>query len=153
MAATTSPRAKLALNRLGLSQSKIAPKPGPDEAPTASPLRAGYLGRFEALKGVHDLARAVRALPASLPIRVELRGPAVTTAERPGTVTVTGPGVHDDVHVGASGTYSVTVPAGTYTVAGHSPLYESNTELCQAARVATVTSGRSTKADVLCQMR
>ena len=45
-------------------------------------MRAGYLGRFEALKGVHDLARAVRALPASLPIRVELRGPAVTMAER-----------------------------------------------------------------------
>jgi hypothetical protein len=71
----------------------------------------------------------------------------------PGTVIVTGPGVHRDVHVGTSGTYSVTVPAGTYTVAGHSPLYESGTELCQAARVATVTGGRSTKADVLCQMR
>ena len=32
---------------------------------------------------------------------------------------------------------------------GHSPLYGG---LCQAAGVATVTSGHSTKADVLCQM-
>ena len=80
--ANGAPRAKLALNRLGLSQSKIVPKPGPDEAPTSLPVRVGYLGRFEALKGVHDLARAARALPAALPIRVELRGPVATMAER-----------------------------------------------------------------------
>ena len=70
----------------------------------------------------------------------------------PGTVTLTGPGVHRDVAVGASGTYSVMVPAGRYTVAGHSPAYDSGAGLCQAAGVATVTSGHSTKADVLCQM-
>ena len=71
----------------------------------------------------------------------------------PGTVTVTGPGVHRDIPAGASGSYSVTVPAGHYTVAGHSPRYASGTGLCQAAGVAMVTSGHSTKADVLCQMR
>jgi hypothetical protein len=71
----------------------------------------------------------------------------------PGTVTVTGPGVHRDVPVGAGGIYSVTVPAGKYAVAGRSPLYESGTGSCRAARTATVTSGHSTKADVLCQMR
>jgi hypothetical protein len=70
----------------------------------------------------------------------------------PGTVTLTGPGVHRDVPVGATGAYSVTVPAGSYTVAGHSPLYQSGAGLCQAAGVATVVSGHSTKADVLCQM-
>jgi hypothetical protein len=36
----------------------------------------------------------------------------------PGTVTLTGPGVHRDVPVGATGSYSVMVPAGSYTVAG-----------------------------------
>jgi hypothetical protein len=35
---------------------------------------------------------------------------------------------------------------------GHSPLYGSGTGLCQAAGVAMVTSGHTTKADVLCQM-
>jgi hypothetical protein len=70
----------------------------------------------------------------------------------PGTVTLNGSGVHRDVPVGASGTYSVTVPAGRYTVTGHSPLYGSGTYLCRAAGIATVTSGHSTNADVLCQM-
>jgi len=80
--ANGAPRAKLALNRLGLSQSKIMPKPGPDEAPTGSPVTVGYLGRFEALKGVHDLARAASSLPPALPIRIEFRGPVRTMAER-----------------------------------------------------------------------
>jgi hypothetical protein len=70
----------------------------------------------------------------------------------PGTVTLTGPGVHQDVSVGADGSYSVTVPAGRYTVEGRSPLYESDAPLCRATGVATVTSGRTTTADVLCQM-
>jgi hypothetical protein len=45
------------------------------------------------------------------------------------------------------------VPAGTYTVVGHSPLYGSGAYLCQAARVVKVISGRTTKADVWCQMK
>jgi hypothetical protein len=71
----------------------------------------------------------------------------------PGTVTLTGPGVHRDIAVGASGTYSVMVPAGRYTVVGHSPLYGSGAYACQATGVATVTSRHTTKADVLCQMK
>ncbi len=71
----------------------------------------------------------------------------------PGTVTLTGPGVHRDIRVGASGRYSVVVPAGSYTVAGRSPLYQSGTAVCRAAGAATVTSGHRTRADVLCQMR
>ena len=70
----------------------------------------------------------------------------------PGTVTLTGPGVHQDVPIGADGTFSVMVPAGRYTVVGHSPNYGSGTGLCQAAGEVTVTSGRTTKANVLCQM-
>ena len=70
----------------------------------------------------------------------------------PGTVTLTGPGVDQDVSVRADGSYSVTVPAGTYTVVGRSPLYESGGALCRATEAATVTSGHTTTADVLCQM-
>jgi hypothetical protein len=70
----------------------------------------------------------------------------------PGTVTLTGPGVHSDVPVGANGAFSVMVPAGRYTVVGHSPLYGSGAGLCQAAGAVLVTSGHTTKADVLCQM-
>ena len=70
----------------------------------------------------------------------------------PGTVTLTGPGVHQDVSVGTDGRYSVTVPAGRYAVVGRSPLYESDAALCRATGVATVTSGHTTTANVLCQM-
>jgi len=84
-------------------------------------------------------------------------GPATISAPPsprpwPGIVTLSGPGVHRDVPVGASGTFSVTVPPGRYTVTGHSPQYGSGTYLCQAAGVVTVTIGHTTKADVLCQM-
>ena len=72
----------------------------------------------------------------------------------PGTVTVTGGlGVHRDIQVGANGRFSALVPAGTYTVAGRSPLYQSGTGVCRAAGTVTVTSGHRTQADVLCQLR
>jgi hypothetical protein len=70
-----------------------------------------------------------------------------------GTVTLTGPGVHRDIAVGAGGRFSVQVPAGTYTVAGRSPRYADGTGVCRAAGAATVTAGHRTRADVLCQMR
>ena len=84
-------------------------------------------------------------------------GPATISAPPsarawPGTVTLAGPGLHVDVAVGADGAFSVMVPAGRYTVTGHSPRYGSGTYLCQAAGLVTVTSGHTTRADVLCQM-
>lgn len=81
-AANGAPREKLALNRLGLSQGKVAPKPGPEEQPTARPITIGYLGRFDPIKGVHDLARAAASLPRDVGIRVEFRGPTQSAGER-----------------------------------------------------------------------
>jgi hypothetical protein len=69
----------------------------------------------------------------------------------PGTITVTGSGVHRDVRVGTSGAFSLEIPTGRYTVVGHSPLYGSGQYLCQATRAATVTSDHTTKIEVLCQ--
>lgn len=80
--ANGAPRDKLALNRLGLSQGKVVAKPGPDERPTGHPVTIGYLGRFEAIKGVHDLARAAASLPGDLSVRVEFRGPVRRQADR-----------------------------------------------------------------------
>jgi hypothetical protein len=71
----------------------------------------------------------------------------------PGTVTLTGPGVHRAIRVGAGGGYSVLVPAGTYAVAGRSPLYQDGAGACRAAGPVMVTSGHRTRADVLCQLR
>jgi len=72
-----TPGATIVVNRLGVRASAgdlrrwkaLPPKP------VSSPLRIAYLGRFEAIKGVHDLARAIAALGRSAPIRFEFRGP------------------------------------------------------------------------------
>ena len=80
--ANGAPRSKLVLNRLGQSQEKVTRKPGPEDRPTAPPVTVGYLGRFEPIKGVYDLARAVTSLPPDVPIHVEFRGPVPDTAER-----------------------------------------------------------------------
>jgi len=71
----------------------------------------------------------------------------------PGTVTLTGPGGRRAISVGVGGGYSVLVPAGTYTVAGRSPLYQDGAGVCRAAGPVMVASGYRTRADVLCQLR
>jgi glycosyltransferase involved in cell wall biosynthesis len=44
------------------------------------PLRVGYLGRFDPIKGVHVLVRSVAGLPRRVPVRLELRGAAAGPA-------------------------------------------------------------------------
>ena len=80
VAANGARRDKLVLNRLGFSQA-LARKPGPDVRPTGRPVRIGYLGRFDEVKGVRDLARAVTLVPSELPLVAELRGPVLTPSE------------------------------------------------------------------------
>ena len=77
-----APPDKLRVNRLGISQNGIRRKPGPEQRPTGSPITIGYLGRFDQIKGVHDLARAVTAMPRDLALRVEFRGPIGGAAEQ-----------------------------------------------------------------------
>jgi glycosyltransferase involved in cell wall biosynthesis len=69
--------APLVLNRLGmrgqaaqLKQLRALPR-----VRNRNHLTVAYVGRFESIKGVHDLARAVRALRPTAPVRVEFRGP------------------------------------------------------------------------------
>ena len=80
--ANGAPRDRLALNRLGLGQETVRPKPGPEEQPTVPPITVGYLGRFDRIKGGHDLGRAVASLPRDVPIRVQFRGPVTRESER-----------------------------------------------------------------------
>lgn len=75
-------REKLALNRLGHSHEPLERKPDPETQPAKPPITVGYLGRFESVKGVYDLARALASLAPDLPIRVEFRGPISTDAEQ-----------------------------------------------------------------------
>jgi glycosyltransferase involved in cell wall biosynthesis len=77
------PPGKLIVNRLGLSQVDVERKPDPTVKPTTTPITVGYLGRFDEIKGVLDLARAVSSVPKETPIRVEFRGPIYAPEARP----------------------------------------------------------------------
>lgn len=72
--ANGAPIEKLALNYLGASHENVQRKPAPDLVPTSAPITIGYVGRFTSIKGVLDLARAVRSLPSSLEFTVEMHG-------------------------------------------------------------------------------
>src|SRR6185369_6393013 len=82
VAANGAPPEKLALNRLGVSQTGYSAKRSPDRQPTRLPITVGYLGRLEPVKVVHDLVRAAASLPSETPIRIEIRAPQVTDGER-----------------------------------------------------------------------
>jgi glycosyltransferase involved in cell wall biosynthesis len=81
--ANGAPAAKVVINRLG-----IAGAPAPHTSSTSEPrsddhvVRVGYVGRFESVKGVLDLAHALRRVPKHVPVRVEFRGPVQTPGDR-----------------------------------------------------------------------
>ncbi|HVC18564.1 MAG TPA: glycosyltransferase [Vicinamibacterales bacterium] len=69
------PDEAVVVNRLGVSQTGLVPKPGPDRRPSVAPITVGFLGRIDPTKGPDVLVRAVTRLAADLPLRVEIRGP------------------------------------------------------------------------------
>jgi glycosyltransferase involved in cell wall biosynthesis len=84
MLANGSPPAKIVVNRLGIHEYKGAAtskRPRVNGTRRGS-VRVGYVGRFEDVKGVADLAEAIRRVPTDLPLHVEFRGPAQTPAEQ-----------------------------------------------------------------------
>lgn len=82
VAANGAPRDKLVLNRLGLSCDNFTKKPGPEIAATKLPIKLGYLGRFDQIKGVDDLAHAIASLPRDAAFLMEFRGPVNSDLER-----------------------------------------------------------------------
>jgi len=67
----------IVLNRLGVrgDRSRLEALRAAPRTKLRKQLTVAYLGRFDPIKGVHDLARAVRALPTGTPVHVEFRGP------------------------------------------------------------------------------
>jgi glycosyltransferase involved in cell wall biosynthesis len=68
--------APILLNRLGMRADaaeieRVRAKP----RPRRRHLTVAYVGRFDPIKGVHDLAHAIRMLPAGVPVHAEFRGP------------------------------------------------------------------------------
>jgi glycosyltransferase involved in cell wall biosynthesis len=72
-----APGAPVVVNRLGV---RTPPAPAVHDA--GMPLRIACVGRFDEVKGVYDLAHAVRALPASVDLRLEFRGPVQSPGQR-----------------------------------------------------------------------
>ncbi|PYR67682.1 MAG: hypothetical protein DMF87_13185 [Acidobacteria bacterium] len=74
--ANGAPPEKVILNRLGVRFPTAAPKRRSTE-----PLTVAYVGRFDAIKGVTDFARAISMIPRSASIRFEFHGPVQNKAE------------------------------------------------------------------------
>ncbi len=81
--------AKVFVNRLGVSELASSTSSAAAKR-DRSTVRVGYLGRFDPIKGVLDLAKAFRAVPADVPLRVEFRGPAQTPGDRATRASVAG---------------------------------------------------------------
>jgi glycosyltransferase involved in cell wall biosynthesis len=67
----------IVLNRLGIrgEAAAIESLKAATSSRTRRHITVAYVGRFDPIKGVHDLAHAVRALPPKTPVQVEFRGP------------------------------------------------------------------------------
>lgn len=69
LAANRIPQNKLSVSRHGLT---AAPSQRSVSAHTSGSLRVGFLGRWDAVKGVHILVDAVRRLPPSVPLELSI---------------------------------------------------------------------------------
>src|SRR5262249_10658122 len=81
LVANGSPAAKLVLNRLGVSHA-IVGTAAAARRPIVTPIRFGYVGRLHPTKGLAELMRAVRAIPADVAFTLDVRGPMVDAATR-----------------------------------------------------------------------
>ena len=84
--ANGAPASKIVVNRLGVRDEIV-------NAPAASVsshdgVRVGYVGRFEDVKGVVDLAEAMRRVPSDVKLHLEFRGPSQSAADRAVTSTI-----------------------------------------------------------------
>jgi glycosyltransferase involved in cell wall biosynthesis len=74
-----APADRVVVNRLGVRDEARATSNAPS---SKDEVRIGYVGRFDEVKGVLDLAEAVRRVPADVRLRLEFRGPAQNAADR-----------------------------------------------------------------------
>jgi glycosyltransferase involved in cell wall biosynthesis len=73
------PASRIVVNRLGIANETIARKP---KTPAEAPVRFVLVGRLHRTKGIVELARAVRRVPANVPFSLSIYGPAPDPSER-----------------------------------------------------------------------
>jgi glycosyltransferase involved in cell wall biosynthesis len=81
MRANGAPADRVFVNRLGIDASRASWTRKP-KRPTSLPLRIGFVGRAEAIKGLEDVVRAVASLSASAPVTLHIRASASSATER-----------------------------------------------------------------------
>ena len=88
--ANGAPPEKVVVNRLGVrdSRDRATDRMAASGKTSHSTVNVGYVGRFEDVKGVLDLAEAMQRIPADVPLRLEFRGPAQTAADRETKATI-----------------------------------------------------------------
>ena len=79
--ANGAPAKKVVVNRLGVRDDLLSQESAKEKA-SHDGVSVGYVGRFEDVKGVLDLAAAMRRVPADLRLRLEFRGPAATQTDQ-----------------------------------------------------------------------
>ena len=72
--------AKVVVNRVGVRDGMHTDQSALERASNAA-VRIAYVGRFEHVKGVIDLARAVRRVPHDVPLRLDFRGPTISEGD------------------------------------------------------------------------
>lgn len=82
IAANGWPVDRVMVNRLGTRHGAVLRKPSPSIAPTRSPVRVVYLGRFDRRKGICEIVHATRQLPESARLTVDIRGPVTSQTEQ-----------------------------------------------------------------------
>lgn len=73
----------IVLNRLGvrIDRDRLARVQAVPRTRRRPHLRVAYVGRFDRIKGVHDMARAIQALPSGTQVAFEFRGPVSNLEE------------------------------------------------------------------------
>jgi hypothetical protein len=82
---------------------------------------------------------------------VEMGGPPTLSGQTPQqplpgqVVAVNSAGAHYSVSVGKDGRFSLSLPSGTYHLAGKSPLWGNGKHACPAGQTFHVAAGRTTR--------
>ena len=77
--ANGAPPSQIAVNRLGFGHDRVRHTRSRN---TSAPVKFAFVGRFDRIKGVYELARAIRRIPRSTDFRFEFRGPTLAAGDR-----------------------------------------------------------------------
>ena len=129
----------------------LVPRPGETSWVRVYPLFAG----LPAPPPIPVEVTAVDAPHATIVGTLQAFGGPAGVAPRPlpGQITATGNANTYTAAAGQNGEFSLSVPAGTYTIIGHSPLYQDGNRPCQADGPVTIAPAGYATTDVNCQER